>query len=456
MMRYTLTSFNSFKQVSSPKFERPFITILVIMLAIAILALIIVPWQQSIPGTGEVTVFTPSSRPQTIHSQIDGRISKWHVIEGEWVKAGQLLVELEEVSSAYLDNRQSHRLKEQREALQQQLKVVSDLNILLNQQINTQKTLQKNAVPAAQLKQLQASEKSLAAEQALAAAKQNLLTAQLNFDRLTTLYEKGLRSKRDLELATLDYENAQSQKRSAEAQLEVIQQEVNIAGFERGKIAAETLSKQQDVQAKLAESLQKKASLVKEIAALDIQINNLSGRIDQRKIKAPIAGQVVQVLAAGPGETISAKMPLMTINPKTNDQAVALYVADWDAPLISVGRPVRLQFAGWPAIQFTGWPSVAVGTFPGKVAVIDAVANEQNQYRLLIVPDKERIAETSDHQWPSSQYLRPGSQVNGWVMLDTVPLGYELWRIFNGFPPTIKKPDLKDSGLKKIKKKPGF
>jgi hypothetical protein len=27
--------------------------------------------------------------------------------------------------------------------------------------------------------------------------------------------------------------------------------------------------------------------------------------------------------------------------------------------------------------------------------------------------------------------------VKGWVLLDTVPLGFELWRQFNGFPPTV-------------------
>ena len=43
-----------------------------------------------------------------------------------------------------------------------------------------------------------------------------------------------------------------------------------------------------------------------------------------------------------------------------------------DAPLITPGRKVRLQFEGWPAVQFAGWPSVAVGTFGGIVGVVDA------------------------------------------------------------------------------------
>ena len=31
--------------------------------------------------------------------------------------------------------------------------------------------------------------------------------------------------------------------------------------------------------------------------------------------------------------------------------------------------------------------------------------------------------------------LRQGVRTNGWVLLGQVPLGYELWRQINGFPP---------------------
>jgi hypothetical protein len=34
-------------------------------------------------------------------------------------------------------------------------------------------------------------------------------------------------------------------------------------------------------------------------------------------------------------------------------------------------------------------------------------------------------------------YLRQGVRANGWILLDEVRLGYELWRQFNGFPPVL-------------------
>jgi hypothetical protein len=110
-----------------------------------------------------------------------------------------------------------------------------------------------------------------------------------------------------------------------------------------------------------------------------------------------------------------------------------------DMPLLSEGREVRLQFEGWPAVQFTGWPSVAVGTFGGQVALIDATDDGRGRFRILVRPDQPA-------DWPSGLYLRQGVRVNGWVLLNQVRLGYELWRRFNGFPPTVALREPKADG----------
>jgi hypothetical protein len=133
---------------------------------------------------------------------------------------------------------------------------------------------------------------------------------------------------------------------------------------------------------------------------------------------------------------------LAVLAPQTEDLAAELVISDNDAPLVSVGRPVRLQFAGWPALQFAGWPSIAVGTFGGKVAVIDASDDGKSCYRVIVRPDLDLIASGRDEPWPSSRFLRPGAEASGWIMLDTVPLGFELWRQFNAFPPTVKPEEL--------------
>jgi membrane fusion protein, adhesin transport system len=114
-------------------------------------------------------------------------------------------------------------------------------------------------------------------------------------------------------------------------------------------------------------------------------------------------------------------------------------------PLIQKGREVRLQFEGFPALQFSGWPSVSVGTFGGTVEVIDLVDSKNGEYRLLIKPKKD------DEIWPKQ--IRMGSGVFGWVMLQDVPVWYEIWRQLNAFPPTLDKmPEEEKHDKKEVKK----
>jgi hypothetical protein len=101
---------------------------------------------------------------------------------------------------------------------------------------------------------------------------------------------------------------------------------------------------------------------------------------------------------------------------------------------VSVGDPVRLQFEGWPAVQVSGWPRTSVGTWAGRVDFVDPVDDGKGSYRVMIVPDP------TEHPWPDGDVLRQGLGARGWVLLTTVPLGYELWRRLNQFPPESTQP----------------
>ena len=100
-----------------------------------------------------------------------------------------------------------------------------------------------------------------------------------------------------------------------------------------------------------------------------------------------------------------------------------------DLPFISTGRKVRIEFDGWPSLQFSGWPNASVGTFGGIVSVIDRVDSKPGSFRILVAPDPDTEA------WP--EQIRMGSGIKGWVMLNDVPIWFELWRQLNGFPPSI-------------------
>jgi hypothetical protein len=162
---------------------------------------------------------------------------------------------------------------------------------------------------------------------------------------------------------------------------------------------------------------------------------------------APRDGIILRLFVNEDAEMLKEGDPLFTIVPETAERAVELFIDGNDVPLVTPGREVRLQFEGYPAVQFAaGWPEVAAGTFGGQVAAIDATDNGKGKFRLLARP-------LPGEPWPEERFLRQGARVNGWVLLNRVTLGYELWRQLNGFPPVYgdEQADSDDKDVKKLK-----
>ncbi|AMV25267.1 hypothetical protein VT84_12780 [Gemmata sp. SH-PL17] len=99
-----------------------------------------------------------------------------------------------------------------------------------------------------------------------------------------------------------------------------------------------------------------------------------------------------------------------------------------DLPLVRAGDRVLLQFEGWAAVQFAAYPEAAAGTFEGRVYLVDPTSDGQGRFRVLVEP-------APGAAWPDEALLRQGVRAQGWVVLKDVRLGYEVWRLLNGFPP---------------------
>lgn len=339
----------------------------------------------------------------------------------------------------------------------------------------------ETVIPAAEERIAQAEESRKAAEQAVRAAKQRYETEKLRRDRVRQLFEKLLRSKQDDEFAERDLVVAQTEVERSERSYDVAVRTVNIAKTDRDRAKIDLLRAENEVgnrranldatkrdrsigkqdisqvdfttAAQLAsleagiqsanESVGKATETIAKtnetLTKIEQELKNLQLRNAQQVVRAPQAGRIVRLLKVGAGATVKANDVLAVLSPTTQDIAVELIVSDNDAPLIDKGRKVRLQFAGWPAVQFTGFPSAAVGTFAGVVTNIDPIDDGKSRFRLIVKPDGERISSGADQAWPSLERLRPGSKTVGWVMLERVSLGWELWRQFNAFPPTINR-----------------
>ncbi len=295
------------------------------LFACIILIFLLTPWQQFALGHGRVIAFSPTERQHPINAPINGRIHKWFVNEGSRVKIGDPIVELSDN-----DPTLPTRLQQEKDAIMMRIQ---------------------------------------AAEQALRAGESNV-------NRQKKLFEAGINSKRQYELAQIEYAKYQND------------------------LAAANISR----------------------INIDVQL----ARQRTQRVIAKSPGIIFRRLSGQASVVVKSGDVLAQVVPITPSRAVELWIDGNDISFVRVHQTARLQFEGWPAVQFRGWPAIAVGTFEGVVSFIDPTDNGEGQFRAVITPSEA---------WPDFVFLRQGVRVHGWVQLGRVHLWYELWRQFNGFPP---------------------
>ena len=401
------------------------------------------PWQQNIHGEGKLTALTPQDRPQTIQNVIAGRIERWVVRDGDFVKKGDTLLVISDIKDEYFDPNLPQRLDEQVNAKRGSQQATVAKIQALDGQISALRTGLSVKLNAARNKVKQSEFKVMADEADLEAVGKNYQIALDRLDRFEKGYQNGLFSLTDLESRRLKVQEDKAKLVSQENKLNVSRQELLNARLDLGTIEADFQEKLAKAQSDRSSAVSYRAEADGEIAKLRNKISSVDVRRGLYVVRAPQDGYVVQPIKAGIGETIKEGEPIATLQPANPQLAVELYVRAMDVPLIQTGRTVRIQFDGWPAIQFSGWPTVSVGTFGGQVAVIDAMSSTSGTYRLLVRP----LVQEGDQPWPTQ--LRVGSGVYGWVMLDNVPVWYELWRQLNGFPPSLQQEPKEEKGAKK-------
>ncbi|MCS7003900.1 MAG: HlyD family secretion protein [Cytophagales bacterium] len=390
------------------------------------------PWQQNIMAEGELTALRPSERPQTVEAVIAGRIKQWFVMEGQYVMKNDTIAIISEIKEKYFDPELLKRLEEQIKAKQENIESKEAKVEALVRQIQAMKTGLEFKLAQNRQKIIQKQLKVTSDSNDWVAAQVDYQIAKRQMQGYQTMYDSGLISLVKLESVRSKLQQSEAKLIAAENKYWASRNDLNIEIIGINTLEMETLEKitkaESEREATLADIADSQGSLAK----LKNEYANMKIRNQQYAILAPQDGFVVNALKQGIGETVKEGEPIVTIMPDNPQKAVALYVKAMDVPLISVGRHVRLQFDGWPALQFTGWPSVSVGTFGGKVQVIDYVNSKNGKYRILVVPDKNSY----DEDWPKE--LRIGSGVFGWVMLDDVPVWFEIWRQLNGFPPSLQ------------------
>lgn len=386
-------------------------------LILIFLVIVFLPWQQNVRGTGRVTALNPMNRPQSVQSVIAGQIQRWHIKEGQFVKKGDTIITISEVKEKYFDPKFLIRLREQILAKEGSMQSKEEKAEALKRQVTALKNAMRIKIEQSRAK--------------LDAEKVKFQNTKNQYERNKRLYDAGnipLTKFQDIEYK---FQGSQADYLNAEIELD--------------RVEAEYLDKIAKSESDLNHTESELFDTQGEVAKLNNEYANMKIRSTQYQILSPQNGYVVRAMKAGIGETIKEADAVCTIMPESSDLAVELHVKAMDVPLLSKGRNVRIEFDGWPALQFSGWPSVSVGTFGGKVEVIDYVNSKPGEFRVLVVPDQ------GDQEWP--RQLRIGSGIKGWVMLDDVPVWYEMWRQLNGFPPSLYSEPLDETLEKNLKSK---
>lgn len=390
------------------------------------------PWTQNISGKGQVTTLKPDQRPQTIQSQIPGRIEKWYVQEGDFVQKGDTILEISEIKSDYFDPNLVQRTGEQIKAKSSSVNSYTEKVKALDRQISALYTERILKLEQAKNKLLQSKLKVKSDSIDLEAAKTNIDIAKRQYDRTLTLQNEGLKAVTDVEEKRLKLQETQAKLISQENKLLASQNEVINAEVEISSIDASYSDKISKAQSDKFTAESGQFDTEAQVSKLENAYSNYEMRNKLKYITAPQNGFINKAIKGGIGETFKEGERLVGIMPAQYDLAVETYVEPIDLPLLHIGEKVRVQFDGWPAIVFSGWPNVSYGTYGGVVVAIENFISENGKYRVLLAPD------TEDNDWPEA--IRVGSGAKTMALLDDVPVWFELWRQLNGFPPNYYQP----------------
>ncbi len=410
------------------------------IIAIAAICLFL-PWTQNIQGKGYVTTLSPAQKPQAIQSVISGKLEKWFVREGDFVNAGDTIVYVSEVKSEYFDPELVERTQEQVNAKSESVGSYAGKVKSLEEQYSALLEARKFKLQQTENKIRQAYMKITSDSMDLVAFKTNQDIAEKQFVRTNELYEKGLKSLTDLETKKLKWQETQAKVTVQENKLLAQKNELQNLQIELSAVQSDYADKLAKSQSDKFSALSNQLDATATTSKLQNQLSNYSERQKLYYITAPQAGYVTKAIKKGLGEIIKEGTDIVTIMPDVYDLAVEMYVKPQDLPLLEKGKNVRLQFDGWPAMVFSGWPNSSFGTFSGEVFAIDQFISDNNKYRLIISPND------SEKPWPS--LLRVGSGTRAFILLNDVPLWYELWRQLNGFPPDFYEKGAKESEIKR-------
>lgn len=338
----------------------------------------------------------PSGYSKPVESMIMGRVMVIDVSEGQPVKQGQRLLQLDDEA---LMSEQRRLLDETRQHKQELAGTQSLLALLdLQQADKLSQHTDRAALEPRQLDSL-----ALARWHEFTATRQSLENnlEQLHKEQQTLRHEAAMYD----ELLPMMIEQAEQDKQLATQKLLAKR---DFLQTEQQRIQQHY--KQQTVQSRLAEKqaatraaeqrlaqyvsafqrqlYERRQQLQQQVQAQEQALYRLELSLEQHRLTAPIDGVVQQLQVRSIGEVVSPAQTLMMIVPTTHPLEVEAMVENRDIGFMHAGQHVEIKVDAFPYTRY--------GVIAGRIRFLapEAVIDEQNvaRYPVIIELDQQQIS----------------------------------------------------------------
>ncbi|MBN3905574.1 MAG: HlyD family efflux transporter periplasmic adaptor subunit [Nostoc sp. NMS1] len=374
---------------------------------LVIFATIVLPWAMlsKVDETGSARGrLEPQGRTLRLDASVTGKVVAIKVKEGETVKAGQVLLELEsDLTRTELQQTQSK--------LEGQQNRVNQLQLLKNQlrmSLRTQQ-LQNQAQESEQLAQFDQIQQRLnSSKQVYVLEKGRLKLANNEKQRYRYLWQKGAISKsklEEIEGAMFErqrlVEQAQSDMQQATTEI-TKQQSTNQRISRTGEL---TLL---DSQKQIKELQSQVVDVLSEIDQTKKQIQSLQFQIQQQTLRTPINGTIFQLSINNAGAVVQPGQMVTQIAPQRVPLIFRAEMPSQESGFLRIGMPVKLKFDAYPfqdygvtegKLRWISPDSKVVETAQGKVENFELEIELPKTYiqtknkRILLTPGQTATAE---------------------------------------------------------------
>ncbi len=367
-----------------------FLFVVAMLLGVAVIWAHYAKIQQTAVGTGRVI---PSKQVQVVENLEPGFVREILVSEGSRVKAGELLVRLDETSS-------SSRLGELR---QKQIAFTAEYDRLeaqakLRPVINTERARQENLESFYQDQQavLEVELKKLAEQLRIRRAQFQQKQQLLEETNATSRKQRSALdlAERELELTTRLF------KRKAVPEIEYLRiqrvaedlrGDLDIITFSKSRLEAEVLEAQALVEAEesafTAEALERKSRVAAELSVVAESIKAAEDAVRRTELRAPVGGIVNQLNVATLGEVVQSGSTIAEIVPEDDRLLIETKIRPKDIAFIRPGLKAKIRLSAYDYTKY--------GTLDGVVERIgaDTITDEEQEtfYQVIVATDENAV-----------------------------------------------------------------